>query len=263
MMYQALGDQRALAAIYRAMAIYPATLQTLPQAGWGLQHSVTTLAPVGARSYEPEALVTSTTADNTSLMMDFYEWTGEQQFLERLLEVFRVAGLGAPAAGRGIPADRRSRPSSNSARTSRCTRDRRGSNVVNGEYYVDYDPRNRFSIIRNGAPSTSTPCADRFRRLTLTTPAGRRAGVTAKPAAGLRPAALLHAAQHRHRGPPVRYRQAQCRQARQGPGSRTAADAEQRRVLARPAHVQLRTAAQATRRRVLAAGDFSQTEVGA
>ena len=171
MMYQALGDQRALAAIYRAMAIYPATLQTLPQAGWGLQHSVTTLAPVGARSYEPEALVTSTTADNTSLMMDFYEWTGEQQFLERLPEVFAwLDSVRLPPGEEYLP-DRRFPTFIELGSNKPLYTHRRGSNVVNGEYYVDYSPEKPIQHYSQWRAIDVDALRDRFRRLTLTTPA--------------------------------------------------------------------------------------------
>jgi hypothetical protein len=140
MVYQSLGDKRALEAIYRAMNVFPLTLQPAPQAGWGLQHTVDTLEPVGARSYEPDALVTSTTAGNASLMMDFYEWTGETRFLERLPEVFswlesvRLAPEDVQMPGREYPTF--IEVGSNRALINH----RRGSNVVNGAYYQDYNP---------------------------------------------------------------------------------------------------------------------------
>ena len=171
MMYQALGEQRALAAIYRAMAIYPATLQTLPQAGWGLKHSVTTLAPVGGRSYEPEALVTSATADNTSLMMDFYEWTGEQQFLERLPEVFAwLDSARLPTAEEYMPG-RRFPTFIEFGSNKPLYNHRRGSNVVNGEYYHDYSPEKPIQHYSQWRAIDVDALRDRFRRLTLTTPA--------------------------------------------------------------------------------------------
>lgn len=86
MVYQTLGDERALAAIHRAMGVFIATQQPAPQAGWGLQHHNETLTPIGARSYEPDALTTHTTANNLAQMMNFYEWTGERRFIERVPE---------------------------------------------------------------------------------------------------------------------------------------------------------------------------------
>lgn len=142
MVYQALGDDRALEAIHRAMRIFPATLQSAPQAGWGLQHTLDTLEPAGARSYEPKALVTSTTGTNISLMLDFFEWTGDAVFLERLPEAF--AWLESVRLRPGdIRMEGREFPTFIEMGTNRpLYNHRRGSNVVNGEYYHDYDPDN-------------------------------------------------------------------------------------------------------------------------
>jgi PelA/Pel-15E family pectate lyase len=142
MVWQTLGDQRALDTINKAMQIFPATQQAAPQAGWGLQHTVEELAPVGARSYEPDALVTHTTAGNISLMLDFYEWTGDDVFLERIPEAFdwlesvRLSADEIRMPGREFPTF--IEIGSNRALINH----RRGSNVVNGEYYQDYNPEN-------------------------------------------------------------------------------------------------------------------------
>jgi PelA/Pel-15E family pectate lyase len=142
MVWQATGDRRALETIHKAMRVFPATQQPAPQAGWGLQHRLDDLRPVGARSYEPDALVTSTTAGNISLMMDFYEWTGDEQYAERIpealawLESVRLSGDEIRMEGREFP-------TFIEIGTNRALiNHRRGSNVVNGEYYQDYDPEN-------------------------------------------------------------------------------------------------------------------------
>jgi len=139
MVWQATGDQRALDTINQAMQIFPATQQQAPQAGWGLQHTLGDLLPVGARSYEPDALVTHTTAGNIALMLDFYEWTGDEQFLERIPEAFdwlesvRLSSDELKMPGREFPTFIQ-------LGTNRALiNHRRGSNVVNGEYYQDYD----------------------------------------------------------------------------------------------------------------------------
>lgn len=141
MVWQTTGDQRALDTIYRAMSVFPATQQPAPQAGWGLQHTLDDLAPIGARSYEPDALVTNTTAGNISLMLNFYEWTGDEQFLERIPEAFdwlesvRLSEDEIKMPGREFP-------TFIEFGTNRALiNHRRGSNVVNGEYYQDYDPK--------------------------------------------------------------------------------------------------------------------------
>ena len=63
MVYRHLGDTRALDAIHRGMNIYLLTQQGAPQAGWALQYTLD-LKPAAARSYEPNALHTATTASN-------------------------------------------------------------------------------------------------------------------------------------------------------------------------------------------------------
>ena len=139
MVYHTLGDERALAAIRRAMEIFPATQQPAPQAGWSLQHHHETLAPMGARSYEPLSLATHTTAGNIAQMLDFYEWTGERRFIERIpealawLESVRLRDDQVQLQGRHYPTF--IEIGTNRARINH----RRGSNSASGEYYWDYD----------------------------------------------------------------------------------------------------------------------------
>ena len=61
MCYQALGDPRVLDPIMRGMNAFLVTQQGPPQPGWALQYTLD-LKPSGARTYEPNALVTHTTA---------------------------------------------------------------------------------------------------------------------------------------------------------------------------------------------------------
>lgn len=152
MVHQTLGDDRALPAIRRAMEVFIATQQPAPQAGWGLQHHNETLAPIGARSYEPDALTTHTTANNIAQMMNFYEWTGDSRFIERVpealawLDSVRLRDDQVQIPGRHYPTF--IEIGSNRARINH----RRGSNAVNGEYYWDYDvakPITHYSQWRN------------------------------------------------------------------------------------------------------------------
>jgi PelA/Pel-15E family pectate lyase len=140
MVYQTLGDERALAAIRRAMNVFVATQQPTPQAGWGLQHHAETLRPIGARSYEPEALTTHTTANNIAQLLNFYEWTGEERFIARVpeaiawLDSVRLPDEQVRVAGRHYPTF--IEIGSNRARIVH----RRGANSASGEYYWDYNP---------------------------------------------------------------------------------------------------------------------------
>lgn len=136
MVYQYLGDTRALPAIKRGMEIYLATQQKAPQAGWALQYTQD-LKPAAARSYEPLALHTAATAGNVEQLMGFYSMTGDRRFLARIpeaLDWLDTVRLPAPRQGRNFPTW--VELGSNRA----IYVHRRGSNVVNGEYYWDYSP---------------------------------------------------------------------------------------------------------------------------
>lgn len=138
MVYTALGDPRVLDPINRAMNVFLVTQQGRPQPGWGLQYTLD-LKPAAARSYEPKALVTHTTAANLEALMSFYRLTGETKFLARIPEA--LAWLDSVR----LPADQvkgnRAYPTFIEIGTNRPLYvHRRGSNVVNGAYYVDYDP---------------------------------------------------------------------------------------------------------------------------
>jgi PelA/Pel-15E family pectate lyase len=137
--YQALGgDQKVYDAIIRAMNVFIVTQQAAPQAGWGLQYTLD-LKPIGARTYEPTALVTHTTATNIRQLMRFYRLTGDKKFLARIPEALDWL------ESVKLPADKvkngKAYPTFIEIGTNRPLYvHRRGSNVVNGEYYVDYDP---------------------------------------------------------------------------------------------------------------------------
>lgn len=140
MAYQVLGEARALPAVQRAMNSFLVTQQGQPQPGWALQYTVDDLKPAAARSYEPKALATHTTANNVAQLMTFYELTGDRKFMARVPEALdwldRVR-LSQPRA------DGRTHPTFIEIGTDRPLYvHRRGSNVVNGEYYVDYSDQN-------------------------------------------------------------------------------------------------------------------------
>jgi len=85
MVYQSLGQARVRDSIVRAMNVFLVTQQGRPQPGWGLQYTLD-LEVAGARSYEPRALVTHTTAANIRQLMSFYRLTGDSKFLARIPE---------------------------------------------------------------------------------------------------------------------------------------------------------------------------------
>ena len=138
MAYQALGETRVRDSIVRGMNVFLVTQQGQPQPGWALQYTLD-LQPAGARTYEPRALVTHTTAANVRQLMNFYRLTGETKFLARIPEALDwLETVRVPA---GQERNGRAYPTFIEIGTNRpLFVHRRGSNVVNGEYYWDYSP---------------------------------------------------------------------------------------------------------------------------
>ncbi|MCR5880919.1 pectate lyase [Phenylobacterium sp. J367] len=135
MVYQTLGDRRVLDPIQRAMTCFLVTQQGQPQPAWGLQHTLD-LKPAAARTYEPLAFATHTTANNLDQLMNFYQLTGERKFLARVgegLDWLDKVKLQTPRP------DGRTHPTFIEIGTDRPLYvHRTGSNVVNGRYFADY-----------------------------------------------------------------------------------------------------------------------------
>jgi PelA/Pel-15E family pectate lyase len=140
MCYQALGDSRVLDSITRGMNAFLVTQQGAPQPGWALQYTLD-LKPAGARTYEPNALVTHTTALNIEQLLKFYRLTGETKFLARIPEALDWLDSLKLPAGVAIPSNR-THPTFVEVGTNRALYvHREGSNVVNGRYFFDYSPK--------------------------------------------------------------------------------------------------------------------------
>jgi PelA/Pel-15E family pectate lyase len=141
MCYQALGaGERVRDSITRAMNSFLVLQQGQPQPGWGLQYTLD-LKPVGARSYEPNALTTHTTANAIEQLMNFYTLTGDTKFLSRIPEA--LDWLDSVRLPPELVKNNRTHPTFIELGTNKpLFVHRRGSNVVNGEYYVDYNPQN-------------------------------------------------------------------------------------------------------------------------
>lgn len=138
MVHQALGDERVLDAITRAMSVYLVTQQGQPQPGWGLQHSLD-LKPAGARTYEPEALATHATAGNIQQLLNFYRLTGDTKYLARVPEA--LDWLDSVRLPPELVKDGRAYPTFIEIGTNKpLFIHRTGSNVVNGHYFVNGDP---------------------------------------------------------------------------------------------------------------------------
>lgn len=148
--YQAMGDAKLLDPIVRGMNAFIVTQMGAPQPGWGLQHTLD-LLPSGARTYEPKALATHTSATNLELLMRFYRLTGETKFLARIPEALDwLEKLTLPP---GIaPAGRTHATFIEVGTNEPLYVHREGSNVFNGRYYVDKNPKGtlaHYSSFRN------------------------------------------------------------------------------------------------------------------
>ena len=140
MCYQVLGDDRVVDPILRAMNSFIVMQQGQPQPGWGLQHGPD-MKPAGARSYEPKALATHTSARNIEQLINFYRLTGETKFLARIPEALDwLEKLKLPA---GVAPQGRTHATFIEIGTNEPLYvHREGSNVVSGRYFVDKNPAN-------------------------------------------------------------------------------------------------------------------------
>jgi PelA/Pel-15E family pectate lyase len=150
MCYQALGDPRLLDPIMRGMSAFLVTQQGPPQPGWSLQYAMD-LKPVQARTYEPRSLATHTTARNLELLVHFYRLTGDTKFLARIPEA--IDWLESIKLPPGVAPAGRTHATFIEVGTNRPLYvHREGSNVVNGRYYWDDNPKEtlgHYSSFRN------------------------------------------------------------------------------------------------------------------
>lgn len=168
MVRQTLGPNRRIDdAIARAMNSFVVLQQPQPQPAWGLQHSLDG-KPAAARSYEPEAFATHTTAANLGQLMTFYELTGDPKFLRRIpeaLDWLEKVKLPTPRNGR-------SHPTFIEIGTNQpLFVHRRGSNVVNGEYYVDRNPEKTLAHYSSFRQVNIDAMRRRYEKLKATPPA--------------------------------------------------------------------------------------------
>lgn len=142
MCYQALNkklinETQVLDAISRGMNAYVALQLKQPQPAWALQYNAA-LLPEGARSFEPKSVATNTTVDNIGQLIKFYRLTGDRKFLARIPEA--LDWLETTKLPEQEIKNNRNHAGNIEVGTGRFLyTHRRGSNVVNGEYYADYN----------------------------------------------------------------------------------------------------------------------------
>ena len=165
--YQELGRKDLIKPLRKALDLSIKLQQPAPLAGWGDQYFVKTLKPAHARSYEPRAINTSTTVRMCRAMMDYYRLTGEKKYLKGIpaaIEFLRGQRLpdeeAARYGGGGGTGGRAGRRSVEGFLAARFLNPedgtplyvhRRGSNLGNGEYYVDQDIARTIAHYGSGA----------------------------------------------------------------------------------------------------------------
>lgn len=136
MAFNALGRDDALPALRAAMDCVVDMQQPKPQPGWGLQHNLQG-RPARARSFEPMALATHTSAANIALLITFRELTGDPRYTARVPEALDwLDGVALPSElARELGG---THPTFIEIGTNEALHvHRRGSNVWNGQYYVN------------------------------------------------------------------------------------------------------------------------------
>lgn len=133
--YLTLGEERFLDPIRRGMNFYLVSQDG--SGGWGQQLDMN-LQTSGARTYEPAALLPSTTFENAMLLLKFYEYTGDKKFLVHVPDAIKWL------EETKLPADKSENgrvthptfvdPATNEA----IYVHREGSNVKYGHYFVTH-----------------------------------------------------------------------------------------------------------------------------
>ena len=204
--------------------------QGQPQPGWGLQYTLD-LKPVGARSYEPDALTTHTSANNIAQLMNFYKLTGDTKFLARIPEA--LDWLDSVKLPPELVTDNRTHPTFIELGTNRpLFVHRRGSNVVNGEYYVDDNPQNTVVHYSSTRIVDVPKLRQRYEQLKATPPERGRQELAPEGDHARRAAALLHPAADRGLRPQRQQRRAARRRCRAGEGRGDDRRPERRGLLA-------------------------------
>jgi len=152
--YLLLGQERLLDPIIKGMNFYVISQDTC--GAWAQQLNMK-MEPAGARTYEPKALLPSTTLGNAMTLLTYFQYTGDKKFLNRIpdaikwLEKVRLPGNQAEGG-------KYTHSTFVEVGTNKPVYvHRKGSNVVYGKYFHDYNDtlllahyggKNRISVER-------------------------------------------------------------------------------------------------------------------
>ncbi len=133
--YLTLGEERFIDPIKRGMEFY---LLSQDECGaWGQQLDMD-INVAGARTYEPAAFLPSTTCKNATLLLKFYQFTGDKRFLKRVPDAIQWLEENA------LPKDKAEQHRTHATFIDPATNNpiyvhRIGSNSKYGYYYTDGD----------------------------------------------------------------------------------------------------------------------------
>lgn len=135
--YLTLGQERFLEPIQRAMNFY--LISQDATGAWGHQYNMK-LEPLGARTYEPDGLVTSISCLNALALIHFYEYTGDEKYIaniQRTIDWLENTKLPNELTENG----KYTHPYYIEKSTGKPIYvHRKGSNAKYGYYYADYNP---------------------------------------------------------------------------------------------------------------------------
>ncbi|MDD2560256.1 MAG: pectate lyase [Bacteroidales bacterium] len=145
--YYLLDDERCLRAAEKGLDCLLLLQQAAPTAGWALQYNLQ-LQPAKARDFEPASVCVSTTYGTVMLLMEYYRLTGEKKFMQGIPAALSfldevafndsMLQLIGNYDNRGRLCPRMVVPGS----FTPLFLHRKGSHIVNGDYYVDQNPLN-------------------------------------------------------------------------------------------------------------------------
>ncbi len=132
--YLTLGEQRFLDPIKRGMEFYIFSQDAC--GAWAQQLNMD-MQTAGARTYEPAAFLPSTTCRNAFLLLQFYQITGDRRFLVHVPKA--IEWLEKTQLPKNKREGERTHPTYVEVGTNKPLYvHRKGSNVKNGTYYIDY-----------------------------------------------------------------------------------------------------------------------------
>lgn len=165
--YLTLGEDRFLDPIMRGMNFY---LISQDESGaWGQQLTMD-LKTVGARTYEPTALLPETTFENAMLLLKFYQFTGDKKFLIRVPDAIHWLEETALSPDK-TEGGKYTHPSYVELGTNKPLYvHRKGSNVKYGYYYVDYNDDKLLLHSRGKCSNPLENLKEAYKRLTALSP---------------------------------------------------------------------------------------------